>query len=341
VLVRFQFPPAVDGTIVYQQYYLLGLEERARLRIERAPLAVRLAPGVRNKVRAVHGRNKMRAAARFGEGSAQGHVARYVADFDGRTVRFAIDAHDARAIRDAEALDWADAYFKSNRWPGDVHPPNVLPLVNGNGLLDGGKLRWLRRLRGVKKTIDVAYIANVWGGREHTLRIFERLADLDCSTDLLAIFPGLELPDDKAIMERLRARGIPMTRDALAPKELWGRLARARVVALRAGKHLCFSWRTLDLLSMGACILFDALPPPRWPVPLEPGVHVADCGIERPEDTGPALDAEYDKLGAGIERLLGAPEEQRRLRSAAAEYFDQHAAPGQVAEWMLSRLTPS
>jgi hypothetical protein len=122
------------------------------------------------------------------------------------------------------------------------------------------------------------------------------------------------------------------------PPELWRRLARARVVPLRAGKHLCFSWRTIDLLAMGACILFDAMPPPRWPVPLEPGRHVADCDIARPADTEAAADEEYDKVAPAVEALLAEPARAAELRRAAAAYFDEHAAPRRVADYALSVL---
>jgi hypothetical protein len=139
-------------------------------------------------------------------------------------------------------------------------------------------------------------------------------------------------------MERLRARGIPVTRDPVPPRELWRRLARARLVPMRAGKHLCWSWRTIDLLAMGACVVFDALPPPRWPVPIEPGVHVADCGLARPDDTEAAPQAEYEKVPATIEALLARPDEQQNLRAAAANYFEEHAAPARVAEYLLGAV---
>ena len=281
-------------------------------------------------------RAKISLAYRLGRGrGGEAWVGRYVRD----GVRFAIDAHDRREVKDPEALDWADVYFKANRWPEDVHPPKVLPIVNGNGLLDRGKIAHLRSLRDAHKEVDVAYVSNVWGGREHSLRVFERLAELDCSKDLLAIFPeGFPPEEDAENMERLRALGIPVTRDPVPPRELWRRLARARLVPMRAGKHLCWSWRTIDLLAMGACMVFDALPPPRWPVPIEPGVHVADCEIMRPEDTEAAPEAEYDKVPATVERLLGAPADQRALREAAGRYFDEHAAPAQAAHSILGRL---
>jgi hypothetical protein len=329
-VVRFQFPAGVDRSVGYQKYYLLALAEHARVRFDGAPLGVRLAPGTTNR---------LRVAYRRARGEAQAHVGRYLAELDGRTLRFAIDAHDAREVRDPEALTWADVYFKANRWPTVSYEPKVIPIVNGNGLLDGRKISFLRRLRGAEKTVDVAYLSNIWGGREHSLRMFEALAALGCSTDLLAILPaGFPAEEDEANAERLRALGIPVTRQPLPPRELWKRLARARVVPLRAGKHLCFSWRTLDLLCMGACILFDAMPPPRWPVPLAPGEHVANCRIERPQDTSAAAESEYAKVPAAIETLLARPDDRGRLAGAAAAYFDSHAAPGRVGHYLLDAL---
>ena len=320
--VTFLAPRRVGRTIGYQKYYLLGLEEAARLRVRGLPPV----PGVRAKVS---------LAYRFGRGDGEAWVGRY----ESGGVRFAIDGHDGREVRDPEALAWSDVYFKANRWPGDEYDPKVLPIVNGNGLLDRRKIDRLRSLRGAPKEVDVAYVSNVWGGREHSLRVFERLAALDCSKDLLAIFPeGFPAAEDEENMARLRSAGVPVTRKPVPPAELWRRLARARLVPFRAGKHLCWSWRTIDLLAMGACVVLDALPPPRWPVPLEAGVHVADCGVDRPEDTEAAAEEEYDKVPREIERLLGRPDEQALLRRAAAAYFDEHAAPARVADYVLGEV---
>jgi hypothetical protein len=327
--VRFAYPPGAGRAVAYQRYYLLGFEDEASVRVEGAPLPVRLAPGVTNKVR---------VAYRLTRESGAGHVGRYFAD----GARFAIDAHDGREVFDRDALEWAEVYFKANRWPGDDYDSKVVPIVNGNGLLDRRHIARLRGLRDEPKTVDIAFISNVWGGREHSLRVFERLAALDCTKDLLAILPeGFPADEDEANAARLRAAGVSVTREPLPPRELWRRLTGARLVPLRAGKHLCFSWRTLDLLAMGACIVFDSLPPPRWPVPLEPGVHVADCGIPRPEDTEPASVHEYDRVPAEVERLLARPAEQESLRRAAAAYFDAHASPDAVARYALEILSRS
>jgi hypothetical protein len=324
--VTYFAPSGVDRTLAYQKYYLLGFEEAGGLRIEGMPFPARLARSATNAIR---------LAYRLNRGSVPGHVGRYEAG----GVRFAIDAHDGREIRDPEALEWSDVYFKANLWPADDHRSKVRPLVNGNGLLDRRKIAHLRSLRGAPKEVDVAYVSNVWGGREHSLRIFERLAELDCTKDLLAVFPeGFPEAETRENMDRLSSQGIAVTREPVRPRELWRRLARARLVPMRAGKHLCWSWRTIDLLALGACVVFDALPPPRWPVPLEAGVHVADCGIDRPEDTEAAADHEYDRVPAEVARLLAAPQEQRALREAAARYFDEHAAPGPAARSVLAEL---
>jgi hypothetical protein len=73
-------------------------------------------------------------------------------------------------------------------------------------------------------------------------------------------------------------------------------------------------------------------------VPIEPGVHVADCGVPRPEDTEAAPEHEYGRVPAEIGRLLDRPDEQRMLRQAAATYFDDHATPARVASSVLERL---
>ena len=214
--VRFTYPGGAGWALAYQRYYLLGFEDEASVRIERAPLPVRLAPGVTNK---------SRVAYQLARDGGTGHVGRYVAG----DVRFAIDAHDGRTVFDPAALDWADVYFKANRWPGDSYDQKVVPIVNGNGLLDRRHIARLRALRQEPKTVDVAYVSNVWGGREHSLRVFEQLAGLDCTKDLLAILPeGFPAEEDETNAERLQAAGIPVTREPLPPRELWQRTRHDR-----------------------------------------------------------------------------------------------------------------
>src|SRR5207244_8416495 len=142
--IRYLAPRRPDTSIAYQRYYLLGFEELGRIFMRGGPLLSRHAPGVDLKIR---------LAYRLARGPDQAHVGRYEAELDGRTVLFAIDAHDGRAVFDEEALTWSELYFKANRWPGDDYDPRVLPVVNGNGLLDRGKIETLRGLRDAPKGV--------------------------------------------------------------------------------------------------------------------------------------------------------------------------------------------
>jgi hypothetical protein len=345
--VTYLAPRGLDRTIAYQRYYLLGLEERARTRWHGPPLTARVVPGLDAKVRLLYhlhrDRERMLNAMRRAIGRSavaakpgvEGHVGRYLAELDGETVRFAIDAHDSRHVRDEDALRWSDVYFKSNRWPDEIYDEKVLPLVNGNGLLDRRRIARLRALRDHGRDTDVAFISNFRPGRPHMLRLFEELARLPIRCDLLAVFDGLHADDDARYIRQLKAAGIPCSLRPLPPEELWARLARAKVVLLRGGRHTCLPWRTVDLLCMGACIVLDADPAPEWPIPLRSGHEYAGCGMQRPPDDRAADGDEYEKLAVTVMRLLAQQDEAERLRDGAARYFDTHAAPGRVAEYIL------
>ena len=92
----------------------------------------------------------------------------------------------------------------------------------------------------------------------------------------------------------------------------------------------------LDLMCVGACTLFDAQPLPAWPVPLAEGVHFASLGIDRPVDRAVEPE-EYARVATAVERLLADDAGRERIRAAAACYFDEHAAPEPVADWILAR----
>jgi hypothetical protein len=326
--VRLLLPRHVDSTLVYQRYYALGFQELGVGAVSGGPLAARVfrSPSMR-----------LLAALRLARGSSPGFVGRYVAELDGQKVRFAIDAHDARFVRDEGALAWSDVYFKANRWPGEEYPEKVRPIVNGNGVLDAARIEFLRSLRDAHRDVDVSFVARMHGGRPHTLAMFEALASLDCRADLLAILPpGFD--DDAEYEGRLRELGVTVSRDELPPEELWRRLARAKVVVARSGRHLCISWRMIDLLALGACVVHDAPPLPEWPTPLAAGVHYEDGGIRRPLDGTAAPEEDYARFAAAVAALVADAGRAAALRAEAARYFDEHAAPRRVAEWVLGAL---
>jgi hypothetical protein len=347
VTVSFLAPRVLERTLPYQKYYLLGLEQRTAVKVRGAPFLAAF-PRIRPMMAAEYRLSKLPLLKRLpelGRGAPlgpgeDGFVGCYELAADGGPVRFAIDAHDAKEIRNPAALEWADIYFKANRWHTLEYDPKVRPVVNGNGVLDATSLAFLRSLRTARKDVDLVFVANVWGGREHVVRVFEQLAAVDCSKILVAILaaPGYDDEETRMFERRLRAAGVETRHSYLPPRELWQILARGRILCLRAGKHLCISWRMLDQLAMGAAILYDSCPPPRWPVPLEEGVHYEDCGIVRPPDTSAAPETEYEKVPVAVGRLLERPDHLPALQDAAARYFDEHAAPERVADYLLAEV---
>lgn len=340
--VFFHADRDVGPSVIYQRYYQQALEHVADVHWLGGPLRARVAHTSSRKIDVIAATGRPgRLFARIHRPASpgdSGHVARYELRDGASTRRFAIDARDNHTVDDAGALEWSDVYFKANRWAGEVYPPHVAPIVNGNGLITPARIRRLRALRIEPKEVDVVFISNVWGGREHNVRIFEELAGLGLRTDLSAVLPeGAAADDDAAITRRLAAVGVPATTSQVPLHELWRRLARARVIVIRSGRHLCIPWRMIDLLAMGACILFDAQPLPQWPEPLVEGVHYASMGIDRPAWAAPHP-GEYVKVGPAVEGLLADEDVRHGLAVAAADYFDRHAAPDAVGRYLFDAI---
>jgi hypothetical protein len=332
VNVVYELSATVDVTLLYQRYYLMALEETGRLSLRGGGLPV-ARPSTRAmlRARATHVRRRLpRSRIR----PDTGHVGCYRTS-DG--LRFMIDARDSAWIEEGLVAS-ADVYFKANAREGFDYPPHVRPIVNGNGILGPRRIERLRRLRNRPKTVDVVAVARLWGS-DHEVRLFEELARLECSTRLLALFPtGYDRERAAAHRRRLERAGVPWSTTAWRPVRLWKELASARVVFARPGRHRCWPWRTVDLLAMGAAAVFDELPPPRWPVPLQEDVHVLSCGLRVPEDRSETDGMEYRRIDTTLGSLLAAPDRQEALRTAAASYFDTHAKPAAVGRYIRATL---
>jgi glycosyltransferase involved in cell wall biosynthesis len=331
-------PRRVDRTLIYQRYYLAGLERVASVQFKGEPLLLKLASSAERKVDVE--RKLQPVFGRLREPRSSAHVGVYDAALRGNTIRFAIDAHDAREVRSPDALAESDVYFKANLWPADRAADKVAPIVNGNGLLGARERLFLRALRECERDLDLVFVSRVWGGREHNLRLFEQAASLPVKSRLHAIFPQ-GTPDDEAIagMRRLAALGVTVGTKDIPPADLWRLLARSKVTLLRAGKHLCIPWRMLDLLCMGSAIVVDAPFGPQWPEPLRAGVNYVDAGLHRPADTSPAPADEYDRVADAIIRTLAESDLMADMRIANARYFDEHADPERVAASIVRRVT--
>lgn len=337
--VALLLPEPIDELLLFQRYYVMGFERVAAMRLDPPPLVRRfLGSPARQLTTLARVHSRLRRLRRLTPPDNAWSVGCYLVMSERGHTKVAIDAFDSHGVWLPEIVEWSDVYFKANYWPSAVYDDKVRPIVSGNGAVNGRDLARARSLRGVEKDIDVTFISNVWGGREHNVRLFEQLATLECRTELLAIFPGGRADAaTRALADRLRSAGVAMSDRPMRRDDLWRTLARSRIVMFRPGVHGCMPWRTIDLLCMGACIVLDGVPLPQWPVPLEPGVHYASCGILR-QESAHADPAEYQRVGQTIRSLLGQPEEQERLRSNAAAYYDAHAAPERVAAYVLDTV---
>ena len=280
------------------------------------------------------------------------HIARFKFKFgDGGGVRVAIDIADGRHLHNQEVLDWSDIYFKCNAWPGISYPDKVLPLPNGNGTLNRTKINYLKSLRSAPKKHDLVYWSRVWAapgndqqnnGVEHNIRLFEALAGVRGNNNLLAVFPD-EMSSQalQGYRERLDRVGVPWQQGwgGISSQTLWKALASARINFLRPGNHLCISWRMMDLLAMGACIMVDGSPQPQWPEPLRDGINFADAGCTLSSDYRLPDDIDYLKLADRVSALIGNEEKVRALAANNARYFDKHADMPAISAYILSQVS--
>ena len=92
---------------------------------------------------------------------------------------------------------------------------------------------------------------------------------------------------------------------------------------------------------MGSAITTDARPYPLWPEPLVEGRDYVTAGINRPKDTEPANEREYESVTEVITRLLGDRQKQSELSVNAATYFDRYASPTAVGNYLKEILIGS
>ena len=257
-----------------------------------------------------------------------------------KEVKIAIDAHDAHEIKSKSILDWSDIYFKSNKWEYANYPEKVLHIINGNGTLSLLKIKILKLLRRRKrKKFDIVFISRVWGDRQHNIRLFESISKVNCKKYLLAIFTNFDkkLPETKEYQLRLDKAGVPWTYNTMYQGRLWYYMANSRILILRAGKHLCIPWRMLDQLCMGACFVYDSIPYPKWPHPLQPNINYVNLGIKREPDEIIPIE-EYQRFPEIIELLLKNDELQQLIRTNNAKYFDEYASPIKVGEYIIEEI---
>ena len=278
------------------------------------------------------------------------HVGRYTVQFPDSTspLRVAIDAHDGRDIRDPDALEWSQVYFKASYWPNLRYGPKVRPLVCGNGALDEKRIARLRGLRGQsRRDLDLVFIAKLWPSNpaastywnpvEHLVRVFETLAKLNIRSYLRAVLVPLagRQPFPQHYLDRLSTAGVPIIATDVTVDDLWSATSTSQLAFLRPGKHLCVSWRMIDHLAMGAATVCDHAAYPQWPVPLQAGREFMDAGCGIAEDESLPDLADYARISDTVMDLLAEPDRLEESRHATASYFDRHVAPERIARYLI------
>jgi hypothetical protein len=332
----------------YQRYYAMGLRMLPDVRFRYASVIDGALASAREL--GLRGANAgWRLAAKFSTAARSqraAHVGRYTFHFAGRDapLRVAIDAHDDRRIRDPDAYDWSDVYFKVSYWKGLDYGPKARPLVCGHGALDHERIARLIGLRDRARELDLVFVAKLWAGHagptfwnavEHAVRIFETLAKLKIRSYLRPILVPTGQPMPRHFLDRLAKAGVPATTTNITVDELWGATSTARLAFLRPGRHLCISWRTIDHLAMGACTVSDHSPYPQWPVPLQAGREFMDGGCGMGADDSLSDPSDYERIADTVMALLADPERVAESRVASAAFFDEHVAPARVARYLV------
>ena len=271
------------------------------------------------------------------------YVGQYILKFseNGKIIKFSIDTQDDHTIKSKEILEWSDIYFKSNKWDSIAYPKKVLPIINGNGILSNKRINYIKSLRIMKKRkFDLVFISRVWGGREHSIRLFENISKIKCSKYLLAIFTDFDKTQamTKEYYNRLDKAGVPWTDKTLRIKRLWNYIANARISIIRAGKHLCIPWRMLDQLCIGTCFICDSDPFPKWPNPLQPNINYISLGIRRPKDGSEGPLEDYQKIPEIVNSILNNDNLQERIRQNNINYFEEYASPLKVGEYIINEV---
>lgn len=341
------------GFYKYQSYYIQGFKELERISFNVSPLHSKFCASLIDfKVRGAEKLWRVLNAIPPNKKQFNGcdHVGRYIFDFGSKPIKVAIDVADGKAIRDKQTYKWSNIYFKANKWNRLNYPEKVLPLVNGNGSLTKTKLAQIKSFRNRKKEIDLIFMTIIYPSSskklfynniEHHVRLFETLAKLKCRKKLKAIIPPKYPP--KAMtkyLNRLDQAGVQWSNswDGLSSMDFWDQLAQANIVFLRPGKHACISWRMIDLLCMGACVVYDAMPHPNWPVPLVSGQNFVDCDCGLGEDESLPPIEKYRCINQTIEKLLSDPHKMLSIRRNNRAYFDRYANPLNVAEYILNTV---
>lgn len=284
------------------------------------------------------------------ESAKSDHVALFaIGGFGREKLKIAIDAHDSPPVTNPSVYRWCDIYFKSNYWPSHGYGEKVRPIINGNGLLDHLRLRHIARQRGLPKDFDICCIVRIWAGPSfdpgHCLELLSKISKIDCKKFLLAVFCGFEEGDQslKGYIKKCKSQSIPYSFEAIDYNQMIHISARSRIVVLRNGVSSCIPWRFLDMLCLGACVVFDHDPVVSWPDPLVRDQHYFSLDLFPPSlkqaigGQGAFVETSGDHdVAEQIETYLEREDRLEKVRCNAANYYLTSCAPRRLGDYILS-----
>jgi hypothetical protein len=360
VTFRFHDCKAAEKNLRYQRYILLGFQQipQVEFKIRPLPFSAPVFLDALNLKKIGLGqlwRLWKFAGNHLERRTVADYVGRYeITDFStGITKKVAVDAGDGKSIRDPLAHSWSNVYFKNNFWPDMNYGAKVKPLINGDGLLSKKMIQNMVKMRHAEKSMDLYYWTRLWGAKqttysqaahqnivEYQIRLYEALSKVRCAKNLGIMLPdsGFHGPRRDAIVKRLKAAGVEYMSPRLSSKEFWNRMAASKIAFARPGDHLCVSFRICSFLGIGACIMYDGEPFPRWHKPLLKGVHYEHGGCRMGSDFSLPEDGRYEDLTENIQALLEDEGNMDHIRHEAARYFDRYANPAAVAQHILETV---
>ena len=275
-------------------------------------------------------------------GSFHPYVGQYLFHFkDGVVKKVCIDTHDSADISSMELMNWSDLYLKTNYWQDFQYPSHVKPLYNCNPLILP-HISHLRCLRKETPLYDLCFVVRVWGGRqaigklEHVIRLIEAVARYPGPKYILAC---LVVGNIDTIAKRLESQNIPWTTGRIPLRKLWHISAQSRINVIRLGVEDCIPWRMIDLLAMGACPVFDQSPHSVWPQPLIEGDHFQCLHVNTPDGKSIADEGLYQDIPRRLEAILADTNNNNRIRSVTADYFDQFVQPEPVGRLICESVS--
>lgn len=350
IVLSFDHCDRESAYYLWQRYYLHGFRALGQVRLRLKPLSSRLLARFldRRLPKGTQLWDRLGHLTRRGGSTQSNHVGRYRFEVDSSVIKVAIDSADSQGIRDPSAYDWADIYFKANRWSERSYPEKVRPITSGDISLRVPDIERLRTLRASPRERDLVFLSRIWTGEpgreleqvEHDVRLFEALARVNCDKDLLAIISPqvARHPQANVYLDRLAAAGVPVSTRLLSKGELMRRLAGAKVTFFRSGKHFAIPGRLHWYLCLGTCVVLDDIPRPQWYQPLVEGTHYISAGCGLNDDAMVSDGSDYRKITTLLENLVATPERVAQIGRSAADYFERVACPVRVAEYVIDTV---